>query len=130
MTISEVTNRLAMLGYTAQTADITNISFCIQKVTELIRNECNTKEIPEELHTASVDMAVAEFFLAKQTFAPEDLENLDLETAVKQIDLGDATVSFSTGTDSPTSEMLLTAIINHFLAAGKAQYSVFRRFRW
>ena len=106
------------------------LTFCVEKVRSTIKNEINWQDVPEGLEHIAVDMAAGEFLLAKKTFAPNDLESLDLEYAVKQIQTGDTNTVFATGEGCLTPEQRLTSFINYLLSYGKAEFNSFRRIRW
>lgn len=128
--VGKVKERLKSIGYECKANDGCNLEFCIGKVSDTIRNECNVREIPEALENIAVDMAVGEFLRTKKTFSPEDLEMLDLSVQVKQIQMGDTNTVFGTGQGSLTPEQRLDAVINHFLNCGKGEFSSFRKLRW
>lgn len=122
--------RLEDLGYKVKETDKESLTYCLDKARNRILNDLHWREIPEDLEHVFLDMAVGEFLLAKKTFAPDDLSNLDLTAAVKEIKEGDTTVSFTTGEGSMTSEQRLTSYINYLLTCGKEEFASFRRLRW
>lgn len=128
--VEAVKERLNSFGYEVKADDDFALTFCVEKVRNTIRNETNQKEVPEGLEHSAVDMAVGEFLLSKKTFAPADLEGLDLEYAVKQIQTGDTNTVFATGEGCLTPEQRLTSFINYLLSYGKAEFSAVRRIRW
>ncbi len=79
-----VKSRLESFGYEVKAEDESALTFCVEKVRSTVRNEINHNEVPDGLEHIAVDMAVGEFLLAKKTFAPDDLEMLDLDYAVKR----------------------------------------------
>ncbi|MDE6999444.1 MAG: hypothetical protein K2P73_03975 [Lachnospiraceae bacterium] len=125
-----VKERLKFFGYEVRENDRSALAFCIEKVRSTIRNEINCGEVPEGLEHIAVDMAAGEFLLSKKTFAPADLEGLDLDYAVKQIQTGDTNTVFATGEGSQTPEQRLTSFINYLLSYGRAEFNSFRRIRW
>lgn len=128
--IEAVKERLKSFGYEVRADDEFALTFCIEKMQNTIRNEINWKDMPEALENIAVDMAVGEFLLSKKTFAPDDLANLDLEYAVKQIQTGDTNTVFAIGEGSLTPEQRLTTFINYLLSYGKSEFNSFRRIRW
>lgn len=129
--LDKVMERLASLGYTdISDSDKAVLGFAVGKVTNTIRNDCNISEIPDGLTHIAVDMAVGEFLTAKKTFAPDDIAGLDLDYAVKQIQLGDTNTVFATGEGSLTSEQRLDALLNYLLTHGRDEFSCYRRIRW
>ena len=128
--VGTLTKRLTGLGYEVKEGDESPLAFCLEKVRSTIKNEINWPDVPEGLEHIAVDMAVGEFLLSKKTFAPNDLESLDLEYAVKQIQTGDTNTVFATGEGSLTPEQRLTSFINYLLSYGKGEFNSFRRIRW
>ncbi len=129
-TVETVKKRLECFGYEIRAGDDTALRFCVEKVSSSIKNEINWKEVPDGLGRIAVDMAAGEFLLSKKTFAPDELTNLDLGYAVKQIQTGDTNTVFATGEGNFTPEQRLTAFINYLLSYGKAEFNSFRRLRW
>lgn len=129
--IDTVTERLKSFGYGVNAdSDGFALTFCIEKVRNTIRNETNQKEVPDGLVHIAVDMACGEFLLSKKTFAPDDLKNLDLDFAVKQIQKGDTNTVFAVGEGSQTPEQRLNTFINHLLTYGRSEFLRYRRFVW
>lgn len=125
-----VKSRLESFGYGVRVEDESALTFCVEKVRSTIKNEINHGEVPDGLEHIAVDMAAGEFLLAKKTFAPDDLEMLDLDYAVKQIQTGDTNTVFATGSASLTPEQRLTAFINYLLSYGRGEFHSFRCIRW
>lgn len=125
-----VGERLKSFGYEVKEGDEPALAFCVGKVRSTIENEINRKEIPGGLEHIAIDMAVGEFLLSKKTFAPADLEGIDLEYAVKQIQTGDTNTVFAVGDGNMTPEQRLTAFINRLLTCGKDEFNSFRKIQW
>lgn len=128
--LEKVVERLRALGYMLRPGDEALLAFSVQKTENTVKNDCNVAEIPEGLINVAVDMAAGEFLTAKKTFAPDDLEGLNLEYAVKQIQTGDTNTVFATGEGSLTAEQRLDAFLNYLLTNGREQFSCYRRIRW
>lgn len=122
--------RLIALGYDFKNSDKPLLSFSVQKAENTVKNECNLSEVPEGLLNVAVDMAAGEFLLSKKTFAPEDISELDLDAAVKSLQVGDTSTSFAVGEGSQTAEQRLDCLIDRLLNAGREQFSCYRRIRW
>lgn len=123
--------RLMSLGYDFKSpSDKPLLAFAVQKAENTVKNECNLSEIPEGLFNIAVDMAAGEFLLAKKTFAPADIEGLDLDFAVKSLQVGDTSTSFAVGEGSQTAEQRLDCLINRLLNSGREQFSCYRRLKW
>lgn len=127
--INTVKERLKSFGYEVKESDESAIIFCVEKVRNTITNKINCKDIPDGLEYIAVDMAAGEFLLSKKTFAPDDIA-LDLDIAVKQIQVGDTNTVFATGDGSLTPEQRLTAFINYLISYGKADILAYRKIRW
>lgn len=128
--VKSVIERLTEIGYEVKESDTFSLTFCVEKVTNTIKNETNLSEVPDGLSNIAVDMAVGEFLLGKKTFAPDDIAGLDLTGVVKDIKEGDTTISFGTGESTQTPEQRLTTYINYLLNYGKAEFSSFRQLKW
>lgn len=124
-----VKERLVSFGYALKVGDEAILAFSIQKVENTIKNECNVSSIPDGLANIAIDMAVGEFLTAKKTFSSGDI-GLDLDFAVKQIQLGDTNTVFATGEGSLTPEQRLNNFLNYLLTRGKSEFSSYRRIRW
>ena len=125
-----VKERLKSFGYEVKADDEFALTFCVEKVRSTIKNEINWQDVPEGLEHIAVDMAVGEFLLSKKTFAPTDLESLDLEYAVKQIQTGDTNTVFATGEGTLTPEQRLNNFLNYLLTHGRDEFSCYRSMRW
>lgn len=102
----------------------------MEKVRSTVKNETNWKEVPEGLERIAVDMACGEFLNAKRLLHPDDLTNIDLDFAVKQIQTGDTNTVFAVGDGSATPEQRLAAFINYLLNYGLSEFNSFRKIRW
>lgn len=129
--IIKVRERLVDFGQHLTNLDSALISFSTKKAEDTIKNDCNLSEIPDGLMNIAVDMAVGEFLLAKKTFAPNEINNLDLTSpAVKQLQIGDTSTTFAIGSGSMTDEQRMDCLINHLLTSGREQFSCYRKLRW
>ena len=128
--LERVKERLQSLGYTVKDSDDIAINFAMQKVENTIKNDCNISAIPDGLTYVAVNMVVGEFLMSKKTFAPNDLLNFNLDTAVKQRQEGDTNISFAVGEGSKTDEQRLDRFIDYLLNYGRDEFITYRRFRW
>ena len=122
--------RLAALGYEMKDGDEALLSLALKRAQEDVRNECNVTKIPKGLKNAVADMAAGEFLLAKKTFAPEDIEGLDLDMAVERLQQGDSYTVFAVGKGGLTAEQRLDSLIQHLLNDGRGLFSCYRRVKW
>ena len=128
--LDKVKTRLQSLGYVLIDGDEVILIFSIEKVMNTIKNDCNVSEIPDGLMNIAVDMAVGEFLTVKKTFSPNDIAELDLDYAVKQLQEGDKNTVFATGEGSLTAEQRLNNLLNYLLTYGLDEFSCYRRIRW
>ena len=128
--LERVKERLQSLGYTVKDSDDIAINFAMQKVENTIKNDCNVSAIPDGLMNIAIDMVVGEFLMSKKTFAPNDLLNFNLDSAIKQIQEGDTNISFAVGEGSKTDEQRLDGFIDYLLNYGRDEFITYRRFRW
>ena len=128
--LDRIKERLQSLGYTVKDSDDIAINFAMQKVENTIKNDCNISAIPDGLMNIAIDMVVGEFLMSKKTFAPNDLLNLNLDSAIKQIQEGDTNISFAVGEGSKTDEQRLDSFIDYLLNYGRDEFIAYRRFRW
>lgn len=128
--LERIKERLQSLGYTVKDSDDIAINFAMQKVENTIKNDCNISAIPDGLIHIAIDMVVGEFLMSKKTFAPNDLLNFNLDSAVKQIQEGDTNISFAVGEGSKTDEQRLDSFIDYLLNYGRDEFITYRRFRW
>lgn len=128
--VENVKLRLKSFGYEVKADDEFALTFCVEKVRNTIKAETNQKDVPEGLGQIAVDMTCGEFLFSKKTFAPDDLTNLNLEVAVKEISLGDTKTAFAIGEGSQTSEQRLNAFIDYLMNYGRAEFSAYRRLVW
>nr|DAN19806.1 MAG TPA: head to tail adaptor [Caudoviricetes sp.] len=128
--LERIKERLQSLGYTVKDSDDIAINFAMQKVENTIKNDCNVSAIPDGLKHVAINMVVGEFLMSKKTFAPNDLLNFNLDSAVKQIQEGDTNISFAIGEGSKTDEQRLDSFIDYLLNYGRDEFITYRRFRW
>lgn len=128
--LERIKERLQSLGYTVKDSDDIAINFAMQKVENTIKNDCNISAIPDGLMNIAIDMVVGEFLMSKKTFAPNDLLNFNLDSAIKQIQEGDTNISFAVGEGSKTDEQRLDSFIDYLLNYGRDEFITYRRFRW
>lgn len=128
--LERIKERLQSMGYAVKDSDDMAINFAMQKVENTIKNDCNISAIPDGLMNIAIDMVVGEFLMSKKTFAPNDLLNLNLDSAIKQIQEGDTNISFAVGEGSKTDEQRLDSFIDYLLNYGRDEFITYRRFRW
>lgn len=122
--------RLEGFGYKLKAGDKAALKFAVEKVTNTIKNECNVSAVPEGMMNIAVDMAAGEFLGTKKAFSPADIAGLDLEPAVKQIQVGDTNTAFAAGEGSLTPEQRFDLFVEHLLNYGRGEFACYRKIRW
>ncbi|MBD5103730.1 MAG: hypothetical protein HDT47_02575 [Ruminococcaceae bacterium] len=122
--------RLESFGYKIKSEDKGLLDFAVEKAVNTVKNECNVSKVPEGLVNIAVDMAVGEFLTAKKAFSAQDIAGLDLDYAVKQIQVGDVNTVFAVGDGSLTPEQRLDGFINYLLSYGRREFDCYRKIRW
>ena len=122
--------RLEGFGYKLKAGDKAVLKFAVEKVTNTIKNECNVSAVPDGLINIAVDMAAGEFLGTKKAFSPADIAGLDLEPAVKQIQVGDTNTAFAVGEGSLTTEQRFDLFVEHLLNYGRGELACYRKIRW
>ena len=126
--LEDVKERLASFDYQVTEADSWMLTFLIQKVENHIKNICNVSTIPEELLNIAVDMVVGEFLLNKKSIG--SLEGFNLETAIKQIQEGDTSITYAIGDGDLTPEKRLDLLIDYLMNRGKNEIISHRSIKW
>lgn len=122
--------RLESFGYIFRKNDEVLLKTSVSRTENSVRNNCGLYEIPKELLDITADMAVGEFLAAKKVLCPGDIECVDLNAAVKRIEVGDTNTVFAVGEGCLTDEQRFDAFVNYLLCSGKNQLNSFRRFKW
>lgn len=122
--------RLEAFGYEFKKSDENLLKALVGRTENTVKNKCCIDEIPGELLDITVDMAAGEFLSAKKLFCPEDIKGIDLDMAVKRIEVGDTNTIFAVGEGSLTQEQRFDAFVTYLLSYGKNQLNCFRRVRW
>lgn len=91
------------------------LEFTIERVDDAIKNYCNITEIPEELNTTVLSMAM-------ELYRLENFGNEEGKKEVKSIQVGDTTTTFETSKDINIAEELLKDY--------KAQLAPYRKVKW
>lgn len=129
--ILEVLQRLISFGYTVKEEDEFAIVFCIQKVENHIKNSCNIPSIPNGLIEIAVDRICGEFLFSKKQSGQLNAENgFDIETALKQVQVGDTNIAFAVGDGSETLETKLNSLITYLLNVGESDFICYRKIKW
>lgn len=119
--------RLKSFGYVLNNNDKILLKFSVEKAENTVKNECNVSEVPDGLLHIAVDMAVGEFLKLKLGISPQDITGLDLDHAVKSIQVGDTKTDFAVG---ETFEQKLAGFVNYLLGYGRGEFACYRKIRW
>lgn len=122
-----VLKRLVSFGYGLKEDDGWVIGFAMQKVENHIKNSCNTTSIPDGLFNVAVDMVCGEFLFAAKQTGKLELESLDLDGAITQVHLGDASVQIAGGS---TDESKFNELLNLLLHGGEGEFACYRKLKW
>ncbi len=125
-----VRERLEAFGYLFKKNDEGLLWASVSRAKNTVRNNCGLGEVPEELLDTAVDMAAGEFLAAKKVISPKDIECVDLNAAVKRIEVGDTNTIFAVGEGSLTDEQRFDRFVEYLMNYGKNQFNCFRRLKW
>lgn len=119
---------LTALGV-AGAADDPLLDIALNNVQWRIKNLSNLSEIPEELESMAVSMAVGEYLNMKKCSG--QLEGFDLDAAaVKSIQEGDTNITFALGEGSSTPEQRLNSLIDYLINGRIGEIYRYRRLVW
>lgn len=119
--LDDVKKRLQALGFIVADTDNWVLNFCIEKVTNHIKSNCNISAVPEELHEIAVDMVCSEFLAGKMQSG-----QLEYKQAVKRIKEGDTDIEYVAG----QSDIELLNKLIASLRMNEADLITYRRLVW
>ncbi len=123
--IDLVLNRLKSFTYEVVEGDEFLIAFLIQKIENTVKNECNITEIPNGLVYVAVDMICGEILMnKKQTNSLGD--SFSIDSALKNVKLGDTTVQF----EGESDETKLNSLTNYLMNCGINEFVCYRKIKW
>lgn len=114
--------QLERFGIKLTEDDTLELSFAVNKVQESIRNTTNRLTIPEGLTYTAVNMVCGEFLHIRN--ATNRLEEFNVEQALKEIKVGDASVTLGSGGAD------IGTLINHLLVVGRGDVLSYRKLKW
>lgn len=114
--------QLERFGIKLTEDDTLELSFAVNKVQESIRNTTNRLTIPEGLTYTAVNMVCGEFLHIRN--ATNRLEEFKVEQALKEIKVGDASVTLGSGGAD------IGTLINHLLVVGRGDVLSYRKLKW
>lgn len=128
MTLIDDTKRLLeALGYELKVDDDVLLDFCVSFAQNRIKAECNISTIPEELNETASRIAAGEFLSTRKSMGMLDGLNIDLNSAVSQLKLGDTSVSFG---NTPSAEQRLDIMISALRDNNYPELLAYRRMAW
>lgn len=122
-----VLKRLDSLGYEPMQKDVFAIGFSVQRVENIIKNDCNITEIPEGLVCHAVDMVCGDFLSNMYRTGQLELSSLDLDGALASVTVGGASVSFENGTSDGSK---FNTLISELIGSGRGEFACYRTIRW
>lgn len=127
----DVKKYLAAIGFTYSDNDDWMLKFCIEKVTNTIKNDCNVSSIPDGLKQVAVQMVVGEFLYNKKNAGQTDgFEQIDFSAVEKSIQEGDTNITFAIGEGCLTPEQRLNNLITYLMSSGKSEFVTYRKLKW
>ena len=120
--LNDVMARLAGMGFTVSPDDEWVLMFCVDKVTNHIKNSCNVSEVPTGLHETAVDLVCGEYLQGK--FRTGQMG--DVSQAVSKIKEGDTDITFVSGMSD--AELIASLIAD--LRGREVDFAAYRRIRW
>lgn len=123
----DVVKMLAALGITGADSDPL-LDLVVSNVQQRILNLTNQSTIPEGAKSVAVYMAVGEYLNMKKGMG--QLEDFDLNAAIKQIQEGDTNITFAIGDGSQTPEQRLNSLIDFLINGRIGEIYRYRRIVW
>ncbi|MCM1055213.1 MAG: hypothetical protein NC394_06795 [Bacteroides sp.] len=121
---------LNIFGYEAEENDNALLDWAVGCAEGYIRNRLNIEYLTLDLAEPMLNMAAGEFLKAKKSADPESLKGLDLDPAVKRIEVGDTNTEFAVGDGSLTPEQRFDMLTERLVRLGKEQLKGGGRIKW
>lgn len=128
VTIEQVIDRLAQLGYTYVETDKAHLEFELGKICNYVKNYCNITEIPSIVEPRIIDRVCSDFLYYKKNSG--SLNGFNYETVIKQIKEGDTTISYAVGSGEDTPENRFDAFVKDLQRGFDKWIAPHRRIRW
>ena len=123
--VESVLKRLDSFSLTLISSDAYLVAFAIQKVEQRIINNCATSSIPLGLMLPAVDRVCGDVLLAK--YHTGDLAGFCVDSAIKQVSIGDTSVSFDS---SQSTSHRFDALVACLIQKGSGDDACYRKLRW
>ncbi len=123
--VCEILKKLEIINIETFEADEYIIAFAINKVHSAIKTLINTSVLPGEIKDIFIDRVCGEVLYTK--YIRDELpENLSEENLIKQMSLGDTTVSY----DTSQGENKLLSLIEYLKTSGAGELLCYRKLTW
>lgn len=126
--IEDVYRRLEQLNYSVVPEDQATVAYLIEKISNEIKLDTHSPEVPEALLQMAIDMICGEFLQSK--YALGQLTGFDFSGSIKKITEGDTTVEYAYGSGSKTPEERFLAYLKILRTPDKSMLAAVRRLRW
>ncbi len=123
--IAQVIEQLRSVGIELEDGEYSDVALAIQKVDIQIKNICNVQSLPYGLRNVAVDRVCGEV-VYRRYLTKKLPENLDVESAIKQLSIGDTTVSYSS--DEPDKRVL--TLVGFLKSSGEGELLCYRKLTW
>ncbi len=123
--IAQVIDQLSIIGIVLEENEYSDVALAIQKVDLQIKNICNVQSLPYGLRNVAVDRVCGEVIYIKYLMK-ELPENFDAESSIKQLSIGDTTVSYSS--DAPDKKVL--TLVGFLKSSGEGELLCYRKLTW
>ena len=123
--VDDIDKRLQSLSYVLQEGEDWAVNFVIQSVTNTIKNNCNTTEIPDGLYNVAINMCVGEFLATKKVLG--QLTDDQMESVIKTIEEGDTKITYA---DEKSLSTLFDTFTNNLRAGNASEFTRYRRLLW
>lgn len=122
--VDEVLKKLEIIGIDIASSEVSDIVIGITRVDEQIKNKLNLDHIPYNVHSIVTDRVCGEVLYIK--YLKNELpENLEVDEAIKQLSIGDTTVSYDTN-----SQNKVMALIGFLKTSGEGELCCYRKIKW
>lgn len=125
--LEKVKERLKSFGCEVSEDDSFALTFGIEKAAQSIKNECNLREVPQELEYVQIDWVCRDFLDAKYNSGLLSLESLNLGEALASVTEGDVSVSFD---NASSDDVKFQMLLKNLSETGKDELLCFRGLRW
>lgn len=123
--MEDVKNYLESIGYVVTKEDEFLLIFCFEQVVQNVKTACNISDVPPELSAVVVHRTCGEFLGYK--IKSGKLDGFDMEQAVKSVQLGDSSITFSETSSAEDKLLMLSAALAN---SGESELICYRKIKW